>query len=137
MIKIKPRTIILITGIILFLLSWFMEINFHYLQGFSSHNTPEDIFWRAERAIYPISTTLMIMGIFLIILYFILRNKEFLTIGKLFSIILDILLIIFGITGIIYFVNIDPMNVNMIMIQSGVLIIGIIALMANLLRKEN
>lgn len=68
--------IILIIGIILFSLSWIMEINFHYWQGFNSENVPEDIFWAAEQSIYPISTTLLVMGIILIVLYIYYRRKK-------------------------------------------------------------
>jgi len=72
----KLEKLTLFTGIFLFALSWIMEINFHYFQGFSSATIPDDIFWKAEMAIAPISTILMLYGIFLVVIYFKARKEK-------------------------------------------------------------
>jgi LPXTG-motif cell wall-anchored protein len=68
--------VILYTGILLFVLSFISEFNFHYFQGFMLELVDEDIFWRAEAAEVFNSMSFLIIGIALIIIAFKLSKKR-------------------------------------------------------------
>lgn len=58
--------VILITGILLIILSFLSEINFHYIQGFRPELMENNLFWRAEAAEVFNSMSFLILGIILI-----------------------------------------------------------------------
>ena len=66
--KISSEKILLFTGILLIVLSFISEFNFHYLQGFMPDLVDQDIFWRAEAAEVFNSMSFMILGIILVII---------------------------------------------------------------------
>jgi hypothetical protein len=68
--------VILFTGIILIILSFISELNFHYIQGFMPDLVETEIFWRAEMAEVFNSMSFLILGILLIITPFILSKKR-------------------------------------------------------------
>jgi len=72
----SAEKVILITGILLIALSFISEINFHFIQGFMPDLVDEDIFWRAENSEVFNSMSFLVLGIFLIIIAFILSNKR-------------------------------------------------------------
>jgi len=47
---ISAEKVILVTGIVLIVLAFISEFNFHYFQGFMPEAMDPDIFWRAEAA---------------------------------------------------------------------------------------
>ncbi|MFW9828406.1 MAG: hypothetical protein ACFFEY_12520 [Candidatus Thorarchaeota archaeon] len=73
---ITSEKIILYTGIILIILSFISEINFHYIQGFRPELVSEEIFWRAEMAEVFNSMSFLILGILLIVITLILSKKR-------------------------------------------------------------
>lgn len=73
---ITAEKVILYTGILLFVLSFISEFNFHFFQGFMPEYVDEDIFWRAEAAEVFNSMSFLIIGIALIIIAFILSKKR-------------------------------------------------------------
>jgi len=68
--------VILFTGILLILLSFISEINFHYIQRFKPELVDPSIFWRAELAEVFNSMSFLILGILLIIIAFKLLKKR-------------------------------------------------------------
>jgi hypothetical protein len=64
----SAEKVILYTGILLIILSFISEINFHYIQGFRPGLVDNDIFWRAEAVEAFNSTSFLIIGIILIII---------------------------------------------------------------------
>ena len=72
----SAEKVILFTGILLIVLSFVSEINFHYIQGFMPDLVEADIFWRAEAAEVFNSMSFLILGILLIIIAFILSKKR-------------------------------------------------------------
>jgi len=72
----QAEKVILFTGILLFILSFISEINFHYIQGFKPELMESDIFWRAEAAEVFNSMAFLIVGIMLIIIAFRLSYKR-------------------------------------------------------------
>ena len=68
--------IILFTGILLIILSFISELNFHYIQGFMPDLIEAEIFWRAEMAEVFNSMSFLILGIILIILAIIISKKR-------------------------------------------------------------
>jgi len=68
--------VILFTGILLTVLSFVSEINFHYIQGFQPDLVDSDIFWRAEAAEVFNSMSFLILGIILVVTAFILSKKR-------------------------------------------------------------
>jgi len=68
--------VILVTGIILIILAFISEFNFHYFQGFMPEAMDPDIFWRAELAEVFNSMSFLILGIILIIISFKLSKKR-------------------------------------------------------------
>jgi len=71
--------IILFTGILLIVLSFISEFNFHYIQGFMPDLVDNDVFWRAEAAEVFNSMSFLILGILLIIIAFRLSKKRKIT----------------------------------------------------------
>ncbi len=72
----KAEKVILITGILLIILSFISEFNFHYIQGFRPELMDASIFWRAEAAEVFNSMSFLILGIILIIIAFRLSKKR-------------------------------------------------------------
>ena len=72
----SAEKVILFTGILLIILSFISEFNFHYIQGFMPDSVNEDIFWRAEAAEVFNSMSFLILGLLLIIIAFILSKKR-------------------------------------------------------------
>ncbi len=68
--------IILFTGILLIILSFISELNFHYIQGFMPDLIETEIFWRAEMAEVFNSMSFLILGIILIIIANVLSKKR-------------------------------------------------------------
>jgi hypothetical protein len=68
--------VILFTGVLLILLSFLSEFNFHFIQGFMPDLVDEDIFWRAEAAEVFNSMSFLVLGVLLIIIGFILSKKR-------------------------------------------------------------
>jgi hypothetical protein len=73
----SSEKVILITGILLIILSFISEINFHFIQGFRPELMDTDIFWRAESAEVFNSMSLLIIGIILIIIASRLSRKRY------------------------------------------------------------
>ena len=72
----SAEKVILFTGILLIILSFISEFNFHFIQGFMPDLVNEDIFWRAEAAEVFNSMSFLIIGLLLIIIAFILSKKR-------------------------------------------------------------
>ncbi|MFW9896835.1 MAG: hypothetical protein ACFFD7_13600 [Candidatus Thorarchaeota archaeon] len=72
----SAERVILYTGILLIVLSFISEFNFHYIQGFSPDLVEFDIFWRAEAAEVFNSMSFLILGVILIIIAFYLSKKK-------------------------------------------------------------
>jgi LPXTG-motif cell wall-anchored protein len=72
----SAEKVILFTGILLIILSFISEFNFHFIQGFMPDLVNEDIFWRAEAAEVFNSMSFLILGLVLIIIAFILSKKR-------------------------------------------------------------
>ena len=72
----KAEKVILFTGILLVILSFISEINFHYIQGFRPELIDPDIFWRAESAEVLNSMSFLILGVILIIIAFKLSKNR-------------------------------------------------------------
>lgn len=72
----SAEKVILFTGILLIILSFISEFNFHFIQGFMPDLVNEDIFWRAEAAEVFNSMSFLILGLLLIIIAFILSKKR-------------------------------------------------------------
>ncbi|MFX1312423.1 MAG: hypothetical protein ACFFHD_07400 [Promethearchaeota archaeon] len=70
------ENVILFTGILLIILSFLSEFNFHYIQGFMPDLVEKDIFWRAEAAEVFNSMSFLSLGILLIIIAFVLSKKR-------------------------------------------------------------
>ena len=68
--------IILFTGVLLIILSFISELNFHYIQGFMPDLIEAEIFWRAEMAEVFNSMSFLILGIILIMLAIIISKKR-------------------------------------------------------------
>ena len=68
--------IILSTGILLIILSFISEFNFHYFQGFKPELMDPNIFWRAEAAEVFNSMSFLILGISLIVIAFRISKKR-------------------------------------------------------------
>ncbi|MHA2127631.1 MAG: hypothetical protein ACW99E_20210 [Promethearchaeota archaeon] len=68
--------VIIITGILLIILSFVSEINFHYFQGFTLDSVDNDIFWRAEASEVFNSMSFLVLGRTLIAIAFILSKKR-------------------------------------------------------------
>ncbi|MFX0039270.1 MAG: hypothetical protein ACFFCY_11835 [Promethearchaeota archaeon] len=68
--------VIFFTGILLIILSFISEFNFHYFQGFRPELVDPNIFWRAELAEVFNSMSFLIIGILLIIIAFRLLKKR-------------------------------------------------------------
>lgn len=68
--------VILVSGIILIILAFISEFNFHYFQGFMPEAMDPDIFWRAEAAEVFNSMSFLTLGIILIIITFKLSKKR-------------------------------------------------------------
>jgi len=67
--KFNPaEKVILFSGILLIILSFISELNFHYIQGFMPELVDSDIFWRAEAAEVFNSMSFLILGVILIII---------------------------------------------------------------------
>jgi len=63
----SAEKVILFSGIILIILSFISELNFHYIQGFKPELVESYIFWRAEAAEVFNSMSFLILGVILII----------------------------------------------------------------------
>ena len=72
----SAEKVMLFTGILLIVLSFVSEFNFHYIQGFMPDLVEEDIFWKAEAAELFNSMSFLILGILLIIITFVLSKKR-------------------------------------------------------------
>jgi len=72
----SAEKVILFTGILLIVLSFVSEFNFHYIQGFMPDLVEEDIFWRAEAAEVFNSMSFLIIGLVLIIIAPLLSKKR-------------------------------------------------------------
>ncbi|NHJ25131.1 MAG: hypothetical protein EAX89_11175 [Candidatus Lokiarchaeota archaeon] len=72
--KISEKAI-LITGILLIILSFISEINFHFIQEFRHELVETDTFWRAEAPEVFNSMSFLIIGVILIIIAFKLSKK--------------------------------------------------------------
>jgi len=72
----SAEKIILFTGILLIVLSFISEFNFHYMQGFMPDLVDEDIFWRAEATEVFNSMSFLILGVVLVIIAFILSKRR-------------------------------------------------------------
>lgn len=48
-------------------LAWIIEINFHFIQGFTLETTDEVTLWKMEAVIAPVSTILLVTGIVLLV----------------------------------------------------------------------
>ncbi|MFX0059034.1 MAG: hypothetical protein ACFE85_07115 [Candidatus Hodarchaeota archaeon] len=68
--------VILFTGILLIILSFISEINFHYILGFKPEAIDIDIFWRAEAAEVFNSMSFLILGIILVLIAFRISKKN-------------------------------------------------------------
>jgi hypothetical protein len=68
--------IILVTGVILIILSFISEINFHYILGFKPENIDPDIFWRAEVAEVFNSMSFLVLGVILIVIALRISKKR-------------------------------------------------------------
>ncbi|MFX0018185.1 MAG: hypothetical protein ACFFAK_05955 [Promethearchaeota archaeon] len=68
--------VVLVTGIILIILAFISEFNFHYFQGFMPEAMDPDIFWRAEAAEVFNSMSFLTLGFILIIISFKLSKKR-------------------------------------------------------------
>lgn len=73
---IISEKILLITGILLIVLSFLSEFNFHFFQGFMPENIEPDIFWRAEAAEVFNSMSFLIIGAVLVIITFVLSKRR-------------------------------------------------------------
>lgn len=71
----SAELVILVTGILLIVLSFISEFNFHYIQGFMPDLVETDVFWRAEAAEVFNSMSFFIIGVSLIIIAIILSKK--------------------------------------------------------------
>lgn len=72
----SSEKVIIFTGILLIALSFISEFNFHFIQGFMPDSVDEDIFRRAENAEVFNSMSFLILGIFLVIIAFLLSKKR-------------------------------------------------------------
>ncbi|MFX1524910.1 MAG: hypothetical protein ACFFCC_15485 [Promethearchaeota archaeon] len=72
----SAERVILYTGILLIILSFISEFNFHYIQGFSPDLVSNDIFWRSEAAEVFNSMSFLILGIILIVIAFKISKKR-------------------------------------------------------------
>ena len=72
----SAEKVMLFTGILLIVVSFVSEFNFHYIQGFMPDLVEEDIFWKAEAAEVFNSMSFLILGILLIIITFVLSKKR-------------------------------------------------------------
>ncbi|MFX0029458.1 MAG: hypothetical protein ACFE8B_09625 [Candidatus Hermodarchaeota archaeon] len=72
----SAEKLIFYTGILLIILSFISEINFHYIQGFQEDLVGSEIFWKAEAAEVFNSMSFLIIGIFLIIAALRLSKKR-------------------------------------------------------------
>ncbi|MFX1457023.1 MAG: hypothetical protein ACFFDB_16735 [Promethearchaeota archaeon] len=72
----SAERVILYTGILLIVLSFISEFNFHYIQGFSPDLVGNDIFWRSEAAEVFNSMSFLILGIVLIVVAFKISKKR-------------------------------------------------------------
>ncbi|MFW9874872.1 MAG: hypothetical protein ACFFG0_17330 [Candidatus Thorarchaeota archaeon] len=72
----SAEKLILFTGILLIILSFICEINFHFIQGFQPELVSKDVFWKAEAAEVFNSMSYLILGIFLIIATFKILKKR-------------------------------------------------------------
>ena len=68
--------VVLYTGILLIILSFISEVNFHYILGFRPEAMDLDIFWRAEAAEVFNSMSFLVLGIILIALAFRISKKK-------------------------------------------------------------
>ncbi|MFX0144261.1 MAG: hypothetical protein ACFE9C_09300 [Candidatus Hodarchaeota archaeon] len=68
--------VVLCTGILLIILSFISELNFHYLQAFRPELVDPSIFWRAEAAELFNSMSFLVLGISLIIIAYRLSKKR-------------------------------------------------------------
>ena len=71
--------VFLTLGIILIAWSFFMEINFHYIQGFMPCCVDQETFWKMEAVVASTSTALIVIGTISIIvaIYFKKKGTEF------------------------------------------------------------
>lgn len=67
---------LVVSGVISFIMSWVMEIYFHYISDYKPETVPEDLFWRAEIPIAIGSTTLFVGGIILVVIGIYLHRKR-------------------------------------------------------------
>jgi hypothetical protein len=79
--KLKKRfssaeKVILFTGILLIVLSFISEFNFHFIQGFMPDLVDNEVFWKAEAAEVFNSMSFLVLGVILIIISFILSRKR-------------------------------------------------------------
>ncbi|MFW9822360.1 MAG: hypothetical protein ACFFE4_05470 [Candidatus Thorarchaeota archaeon] len=72
----SAERVILYTGILLIVLSFISEFNFHYIQGFSPDLVDIDTFWRAEAAEVFNSMSFLILGVILIPIAFNISKKR-------------------------------------------------------------
>ncbi|MFW9999699.1 MAG: hypothetical protein ACFE9Q_13100 [Candidatus Hodarchaeota archaeon] len=72
----SAEKVILFTGILLIILSFISELNFHYIQGFMPELVESDTFWRAEAAEVFNSMSFLILGVALIIIALRLSRKR-------------------------------------------------------------
>lgn len=72
----SAEKVIFYGGILLLILSFISEINFHYIQGFRPELVDPEIFWRAEAVEAFNSMSFLIIGIILIILSLRLSKKR-------------------------------------------------------------
>ncbi|MFX0082608.1 MAG: hypothetical protein ACFE94_12740 [Candidatus Hodarchaeota archaeon] len=72
----SAEKVIFVTGILLIMLSFISEINFHFIQGFQQDLVDSDIFWKAEAAEVFNSMSFLIIGIFLLIVALRLSKKR-------------------------------------------------------------
>jgi len=68
--------VVLYTGILLIILSFISEVNFHYILGFKPETMDSDIFWRAEASEVFNSMSFLVLGIILIVLAFKISKKK-------------------------------------------------------------
>ncbi|MFW9773585.1 MAG: hypothetical protein ACFFFB_14535 [Candidatus Heimdallarchaeota archaeon] len=68
--------VILFTGILLIILSFISEFNFHYFQGFMPDLIDSAIFWRAEATEVFNSMSFLLIGISLLITVFLISRKR-------------------------------------------------------------
>jgi len=67
--------VFLTLGIILIAWSFFMEINFHYIQGFMPCCIDQETFWKMEAVVASTSTALIVIGTISIIIAIYFKKK--------------------------------------------------------------